>query len=117
MLGSVALSGGDLKSSAEQRTKADRGGNFLRTNHRLRAECGVVVDDETFEIKTRPRQQTQANIVERDAAAKSAADGSGDSVSQGVNTWPEQKQDQHDERDRGYSAFGAKKSGAEKPPS
>src|SRR5205807_8298137 len=49
--------GGDLESPAEQGTKPDRRGNVLRADHRLRAKCGVVVDDEPLKIKARSRQK------------------------------------------------------------
>src|ERR1035441_10446714 len=48
--------GGDLESPAEQRTKPDGGGNFLRADHRLRAKCGIVVDDQSLQIEARLRQ-------------------------------------------------------------
>src|ERR1700692_1081169 len=69
--------GGDLEPPAEQGTKPDRGGNVLRADHRLRAKCRIVVDDESLKIEARPRQKMKTYIVQRNPASKSASDGRG----------------------------------------
>src|SRR4030088_2604411 len=83
---------GDLESSAEQGTKPDRGGNILRADHRLRAKCGIVIDDESLKIEARPRQKMKTYVVEGDPASESASDGRGNPISQTVHAGPEQKQ-------------------------
>src|SRR5712692_6944753 len=80
--------GGNLESPAEQGTEPDRGGNVLRADHRLRAKCRIVVDDESLKIKARPRQKMKTYVVERDPASESASDGRGNPVSQTVHAGP-----------------------------
>src|ERR1700675_320097 len=101
--------GGDLESPAEQGTKPDRGGNVLRADHRLRAKCGIVVNDESLKIKARTRQKMKTYVVERNSASESASDGRGNPVSQPVHAGPEQKQDQQESRDSSHPAPGTYK--------
>src|SRR6266481_532660 len=101
--------GGNLESSAEERTKPDCGGNVLCADHRLRAKCGIVVDDEPLKIKARPRQKMKTYVVECDPASKSASDGRGNPVSQPVHAGPEQEQDQQQSRDGSHPAPGTYK--------
>src|SRR5208282_273471 len=100
--------GGDLNPSAEQGTKSDGGRNFLRADHRLRAKFGIVVDDEPLQVKARPRQKMNSYVVERHLASQSASDGTRNPVSHLVNGRPEQKQNQHESRDRSHPALGTK---------
>ncbi len=51
----------------------------------------------------------QADVVDYDPAAESASDGTGNPVSQLVYAGPEQKQDQHESRDRSHPAPGTQK--------
>src|SRR5208283_4824685 len=100
---------GNLKPPAEQGTESDRGRNLLRPDHRLRAEFRIVVDDESLQIKARPRQKMNPYVVERHLAPQSASDGIRNPVAQFVNGRPEQKQDQHESRDRSHPAPGFQK--------
>ena len=61
----------NLQPSSEKGTEADRGGNILRPHHRLRAKCRIVVDHKALEVESRPRQEPNANLVERHLAAQS----------------------------------------------
>src|ERR1700704_3003543 len=106
--------GGNLKSPAEQGTKPDRRGNVLRADHRLRAKCGIVVDDESLEIKARPRQKMKTYVVERDPASESTSDGRGNPVPQPVHAGAEQKQDKQESRDGSHPAPGSQKVGSQK---
>ncbi len=98
----------------EQGTNADRGGNFRRADHRLRAKFRIVVDDESLKSESRPRQKMEMHAVDRNPPSQSASDGIRNPVSQLVNAWPEQKQDQHESHDRSHTAPRSQKVGTKK---
>src|ERR1700704_5229240 len=51
----------NLEPSAEQGTQTNRRRDILRPYHRLRAECRIIVDDETLQVEPRTRKNVNPN--------------------------------------------------------
>ena len=64
----------DLKPPAQQRVQPDGGKNFLGTNHRLRTECRIVIDDQAIEIEAGSGQNMKMHIIDCDPAPKRGPD-------------------------------------------
>ncbi len=100
---------GDLKFAAQQGTKTNRGKNILRTDHRLCAEGGVVVNDQAFQIETRSWQNAKAHVLDRNPAAQCRSNRPRNLVAQLAHPGPEQKKNQQQPRNRRQPAPGTHK--------
>ena len=81
-----------MSSATAQQRGQPYYGRYLRSaQHGFRAERGIFVDDQIFQVETGTRKETQVNRTNVGGAGDGAADGVSDAGLQPRSTWAYQE--------------------------